>query len=111
MPNLELTDRTETYNGKKVGAYALDHSSGEIVFIRWTTLFRKHRSYAFSAELLDGLDAEKVYVVNKSDGSVHLFTKSAYQSGPMVKENGEFQYTLDRDKAIQSWDSLDDVLE
>lgn len=111
MPNLELIDRTETWDGKKIGAYALDHSNGEICFVRWTVLYRKHQSYAFSAELLDGLDAEKIYVVDKNSANVYLFTKNQYQEGEMVKENGEFQYTLGRDKAIQSWGSLDSVLE
>lgn len=111
MPRLSLTDRKEKFDGKTVGVYALDKQSGEIVILCWKVIFRKHNSYAFTAELLDDIDASKIYVVDKGDESVSLFTKNQYQDGPMVKNDRGYQYILDRGEALNTWDTLDEILE
>lgn len=109
-PQLELTDRKITHKGNSVGCYALNHTNGEIVAVRWTTLFRRYNSYAISSSLLEDIECSKIFTIDKSDDSVYLFTKDDYWRGEMTKNDRGFQNILERTEYRGKWDSLDEIL-
>lgn len=109
-PNLTLNGDRVTYNGKPVGTYALDEDTGKIVFVRWSVLFRIRDSYAFSADLLEEIDASTIYVIDNDTKKVYRFRWDDYYDGPLEEFNGELQFCLPRSEATGEWESLDEVL-
>lgn len=109
MPNLEFVDRDIDYQGNTLGQYALDEN-GRICAVVWKALFRKFNSFSFSAEFLESIEAEKIYIVSKDSDKVYLFSKRDYLDGPLKKINDDYQYILSRDKSQAEFSSLDEIL-
>lgn len=111
-PRLRVNGDSIVYNGRQVGQYGVDESTGRIVAVFWKPLFRKENSYALSCDLYRKIDdSVRIYfVVDGDSNELYKFHADTYYNARIVYGGGERQFAPDIDENIGRWPDADDHL-
>lgn len=111
-PRLRVNGEDIRYDGYRIGQYATNEATGEIVVAMWKPLFRLETSYALTCDVEEAIDDDvsTFFVVDTETEEVYRFPREAYHEAPIKHMNGQSQFVPHRTENSGVWPAKDVII-